>query len=73
MLKRILAESDGGECEVDVEILHKTLLELPAEKYLDLHRKMFEKIYGYQPFVSLNNCSGFCKVDEDDMEDNIGE
>lgn len=47
MVKRIIAET-GDECEVDVEILHSTLLNLPAEKYLELYHKMQGEII--QPY-----------------------
>lgn len=47
MIKRIIAET-GDSCEVDVEILHNTLLNLPAEKYLELYHKMQGKII--QPY-----------------------
>lgn len=47
MVKRIMAEMGDG-CEVDVEILHNTLLNLPAEKYLELYHKMQGKII--QPY-----------------------
>lgn len=43
MVKRIMTEL-GDECEVDVEILHNALLNLPAEKYLELYHKMQGKI-----------------------------
>ncbi len=45
MVKRIAAEA-GEECEVDIEILHNTLLNLPAEKYIELYHKMQGKIIG---------------------------
>lgn len=38
-IKRITAES-GEECMVDVEILHDTLLKLPASLYIELYRLM---------------------------------
>lgn len=48
----------GEKCKVDVEILHESLLKLPTEKYLDLFKKMYGKIYGYQPFVNFGGCCG---------------
>ena len=63
MVKRILAEA-GEVCEVDVDILHNTLCDLPAEKYIDLFHKMQMKIYGYpSPFA---NCG--CGTLEDSEE-----
>lgn len=46
MVKNIKAEM-GEECEVDVLVLHETLLKLPAEKYLLLHQRMKEHVDGY--------------------------
>lgn len=65
MVKQIMAEL-GEECKVDVDILHETLLQLPAEKYLDLFKKIHEKIYGYPPFIAWNNCGGACGTIEDE-------
>ena len=59
MTSKIMAEA-GNECEVDVNTLHEILLQLPAEKYLDLHKKIYEKIYGYSPFAGWNGCGGGC-------------
>lgn len=64
MVTKILAEASGDVCKVDVDVLHKTLLELPAEKYLDLFEKMHEKIYGYPPFMGWGS-GGCCGTIED--------
>lgn len=64
MVKKIVTEL-GDECEVEVDVLHETLLNLPAEKYLDLFNKMHEKIYGYSPFMGWSNCGGACGTIED--------
>lgn len=55
MIKDIKAEM-GEECEVDVAVLHNTLLKLPAEKYLELHQRMKGHIEGYPywPVCSVN-------------------
>ena len=37
---RIMAEAGNEPCKVDVDVLHDTLLKLPAEKYLELYRMM---------------------------------
>lgn len=47
MVKRITAET-GEKCEVDVKSLHKTLLDLPAGKYLELYHMMQNEVL--QPF-----------------------
>lgn len=39
-IKRILVEGGSEPCEVDVSVMHKSLLQLPAEKYLELYRMM---------------------------------
>lgn len=52
MVKEIKAEM-GEECKVDVNILHETLLKLPAEKYIDLYHKMQAKILG-EPYFACN-------------------
>lgn len=57
MVKRIVADM-GEECEVDVDILHETLLKLPAEKYLELYKKIYTNIYGYPPLVNYGGCCG---------------
>lgn len=44
MIKILLAESTGEDCEVDVKILHETLLQLPVKKYLDLYDLMGQEI-----------------------------
>lgn len=56
MVKNIKTEM-GEECEVDITVLHKTLLKLPAEKYLELHQRMREHIEGYPywPVCSVNS------------------
>ena len=57
-IKAIMAEM-GDECEVDINLLHETLLKLPAETYLELYKKMYAKIYGYPPFLGFNGgCCG---------------
>lgn len=43
------------ECKVDVDILHDTLLKLPAEKYLDLYKRMYAKIYRFPLFSGSEN------------------
>ena len=43
-IKSILVEAAEDYCSVDVEMLHDSLLHLPAEKYLELYRLMNEKI-----------------------------
>lgn len=48
----------GEECKVDVNILHETLEKLPADKYLELFRKMQEKIYGYPAYAAWNSGCG---------------
>ena len=57
MTTKIEAYADAV-CEVNVENLHHVLLELPAEKYLDLYNKMHRKIYGYPPHFGFCNCGG---------------
>lgn len=47
MVKRIMAET-GEKCEVDINVLHKTLLDLPASKYLELYHMMQNEVA--QPF-----------------------
>lgn len=61
-----MAEASGEACEVDVDGLHKILLGLPAEKYLDLFRKIHEKIYGYSPYVNWGGggCCGTIGSDQ---------
>lgn len=59
MIKSIVAEA-GEECKVDIDILHETLKQLPADMYIDLFRKMQEKIYGYPAYQANCNCSGTC-------------
>jgi len=67
MIKRILAEAGEEDCEVDVEILHETLLKLPAEKYFELYKKIYAKIYGYPPFLGFSSgCCGTIGEKEDD-------
>lgn len=51
-IKHIMAET-GEECKVDIELLHETLLKLPAEMYLELYKKIYAKIYGYPPFLGF--------------------
>lgn len=36
-------------CNVNVDILHETLLKLPAEKYLELYKLMSENIMSVCP------------------------
>lgn len=31
-------------CKVDVEVMHETLLQLPAEKYLELYHMMKDRV-----------------------------
>lgn len=45
-VKNILVEA-GEECRVDIDDLHNALLNLPAEKYLDLYRHMTKMISYY--------------------------
>lgn len=66
-IKRITAEI-GEECKVDIEMLHETLIKLPAKMYLELYRKMYEKIYGLPPYLGFNG--GCCGTIGDDREDN---
>lgn len=54
MVKRIMAEL-GDECEVNVDVLHETLLKLPAEKYIELYKKMYAKIYRYPLDICAQN------------------
>ncbi|MCI8378614.1 MAG: hypothetical protein HFH72_08870 [Lachnospiraceae bacterium] len=65
-IKSIMAEL-GEECEVDIELLHNTLLKLPAEMYLELYKKMYAKIYGYPPLFGIGGC---CGTIGDNQEDN---
>lgn len=41
----------GEECEVDIDVVHEWLTQLPAELYLKLYRKMQEKVIGYPYYV----------------------
>jgi hypothetical protein len=36
----IVVEAGTEPCDVDVGVLHETLLQLPAEKYIELYRRM---------------------------------
>jgi len=40
----------GEECKIDVDMLHDTLVKLPAEMYLKLYHKMQVKVLGYPGF-----------------------
>lgn len=50
MVKAIIAEM-GDKCLVDTDKLHEMLLQLPAEKYLELYHMMQFHVTGYSPFV----------------------
>lgn len=62
MAKRMTVEL-GDECEVEVDKLHETLLKLPAEKYLELYKRMYAKIYRYPAILELEN-TNFAKTIE---------
>ena len=56
-IKRIVVESGTEPCDVDVNMLHETLLALPAEIYLKLFQMMKAKIDSNAvevPVVSLD-------------------
>lgn len=67
MIKSIVAEV-GEECRVDIDNLHETLKQLPADMYIDLFRKMQEKIYGYPAYQANCSCSGTCGEQEEKDE-----
>ena len=50
---RILAEAGSEPCEVDVNVMHETLLQLPADKYLELYHIMQRKVIG-EPYWGCN-------------------
>ena len=66
-IKHITAET-REECKVDIEMLHETLIKLPAKMYFELYRKMYEKIYGLPPYLGFNG--GCCGMIGDEQEDN---
>jgi len=73
-IKHIIAEA-GEECNVDIDVLHDTLLKLPAEMYLNLYQKMHMRIYGYPPIMNYGGCCGTIgekqpdiKIEVDDSE-----
>jgi hypothetical protein len=39
-IKSIAVDTGTEPCDVDVGALHETLLQLPAEKYIELYRRM---------------------------------
>ena len=61
-IKRILVETGDEPCEVDVDLMYKTILQLPAEKYLELYHRMQHQIAGY-PYLAYN---GGCCCDISD-------
>ena len=65
MLKMLSGEY-GEECKIDIELLHESLLHLPAEKYLDLFRKMQMKIYGYPSLAEFGGCGVISEESEDE-------
>lgn len=44
MVKTLTVEFASEDCNVDVNVLHDTLLRLPAEKYLALYKLMSEEL-----------------------------
>lgn len=44
-IKEILATVSDEPCKVDIEILHRTLLSLPAGLYLELYEHMHNSIF----------------------------
>ena len=50
---RISAEAGSEPCEVDIDVLHETLLQLPTDKYLKLYHTMQRKVIG-EPYWGCN-------------------
>lgn len=44
--------------EVNAKFLNEALLTLPAKTYLELHREVHIKIYGYPPLSVYGGCCG---------------
>ena len=44
-IKEILVTVSDEPCNVDIEILHRTLLSLPAGLYLELYEQMHNSIF----------------------------
>ena len=47
------ARTADETCNIDVDVLHETLLKLPAEKYLELYKTMTEEIIKAYPPLSI--------------------
>lgn len=53
----ISAVSGSEDCQVDVNMLHEVLLQLPAEKYIALYRKMEKQMEGTATnFTGITSC-----------------
>ena len=48
------ARTADEACNIEIDVLHETLLKLPAEKYLELYKTMSEEIVkAYPPIKNL--------------------
>ncbi len=53
----IIAQSGTEPCKVDIAVMHESLLQLPAEKYLELYHMMKNRLDGV---VMYSNDDFYC-------------